>query len=217
MNSQTNSNLSRQKKQQKRACVELDAPSCSESDENTPLANYNRWYILQSTEEQKPVSKLSPFVINKALKAAAGNLKTVRRLQKGDILLEVSSAVQSRCISNLNNLAGCPVLFTPHRSLNTSKGVIRCKELLNCDKQETLSELKTQYVKDITNISVKDDSGGRRNTNTFIVTFSLPSIPTHLKIGFIRVPVSVFIPNPLRCFKCQKFGHGSKTCKGTTT
>ena len=192
MDAQPNTNTSRQKKKQKRACLELDAPSCSESDDNIPSANYDRWFILQSTEEDKPVSKLSPFIISKALKAAAGNLNTVRRLQKGDILLEVSSAVQSRCISKLNNLAGCPILVTPHRSLNTSKGVIRCKELLNCDKQEILLELQKQYVKDITNISVKDDSGGRRNTNTFIVTFSLPSIPKHLKIGFIRVPCLLY-------------------------
>jgi len=85
--------------------------------------------------------------------SAAGNLKTVRRLQKGDILLEVSSAVPSRCISNLNNLVGCPILVTPHRSLNTSKGVIRCKELLNCDKEEILSELQKQYVRHIKYLS----------------------------------------------------------------
>jgi len=153
MNSINNSNSSRHKKQQKRACFELDAPSCSESDDNTPSANYDRWFIIQSTEEDKSIAKLSPFIISRALKAAAGNLKTVRRLQKGDILLEVSSAVQSRCINNLNNLAGCPILVTPHRSLNTSKGVIRCRELLNCNKDEILSELKSQHVKDITNIS----------------------------------------------------------------
>jgi len=104
-----------------------------------------------------------------------------------------------------------------HRTLNISKGVIRRSELQNCDKEEMLAELKAQQVKDIQNISVKNDSGGRRNTNTYIITFSTPTIPKHLKIGFIRVPIAVFIPNPLRCFKFQKFGHGSKTCKGSIT
>ena len=98
--------------------------------------------------------------------------------------------------------------------MNTSKGVIRCKELLSCTKEEILSERQDQSVKDIYNISVKTDSGNRRNTNTFIVTFSTPTVPKYLKIGYIRVPVSIYIPNPLHCFKCQRFGHGSKTCKG---
>ena len=57
----------------------------------------------------------------------------------------------------------------------------------------------------------------QRNTNTFIITFNLPSVPKYLKIGFIRVSVSVYIPNPLRYYKCQRFGHGKTTCKGTTT
>jgi len=100
--------------------------------------------------------------------------------------------------------------------MNISKGVIRCKDLLNCDKEEILLELKTQFVKDIYNISDKTDSGDRRKTNTFIVTFNIPSAPKFLKIGYIRVPVTTYIPNPLRCFKCQRFGHGSRTCKNDT-
>ena len=52
-----------------------------------------------------------------------------------------------------------------------------------------LSELKTQAVSDITNITIKDSSGGRKNTSTFIVTFKQTTIPQHIKIGYIRVPV----------------------------
>jgi len=72
-------------------------------------------------------------------------------------------------------------------------------------------------VSDINNITVPNDSGGRRNTNSFIVTFNLSSVPKYIKIGFIRVSVSIYILNPLRCYKCQRFGHGRNTCKGTTT
>jgi len=53
---------------------------------------------------------------------------------------------------------GCVISATPHKTLNISKGVILCRELHNCDKKETLSELQNQYVKDIANISTKDDS-----------------------------------------------------------
>ena len=77
-------------------------------------------------------------------------------------------------------------------SLNSCKGVIRCKELIDCDQQEILSELKSQAVSDITNITIKDSSGGRKNTSTFIVTFKQTTIPQHIKIGYIRVPVAAF-------------------------
>ena len=61
--------------------------------------------------------------------------------------------VQSRIVNKLDNLAGCPVTASPHRTLNSCKGVIRCGPLVDCDKQDTLSELKPQGVSDITNIT----------------------------------------------------------------
>ena len=45
---------------------------------------------------------------------------------------------------------------------------------------------------------------------TFIITFHTASIPKHIKIGYLRIPVELYIPNPLHCFNCQKFGHGKK-------
>ena len=36
----------------------------------------------------------------------------VKRLEKGDIHLQVSSEIQSRCLLKLSSLAGCPVLGT---------------------------------------------------------------------------------------------------------
>jgi len=59
-----------------------------------------------------------------------------------------------------------------------------------------LRELKPQGVKGIFNIMVKNDSGGRKNTNTFIIIFNASIIPKDITIGYIRVPVSVYIPNP---------------------
>ena len=78
-----------------------------------------------------------------------------------------------------------------------------------------LTELSSQGITAIYNVTVKDGPDGRRPTNTFFVTFRLPTIPKHLKVGYIRVPMTAYIPAPLRCFKCQKFGHGLKFAKVT--
>ena len=162
--------------------------------------HYHRWFVVQSVDSNHPVSKLSPFVLDKADRIAVGSVKTLRRLRNGDFLLEVASAVQNRIVNKLVNLGGCLVTTSPHRTLNTCKGVARCGPLVDCDKEESLSELKSQGMKNIFNITVKDDSGGRRNTNTFIVTFNAPVVPKYNIVGYIRFPVSIYIPNSLRCF-----------------
>jgi len=80
-------------------------------------------------------------------------------------------------------------------------------------RQKKLSESwNPKGFQRLINTTIKDDSGGRRN-NTFIITFKTPAVPKYLNIGYIRVPVSVYIPNPLRCFNCQKFGHTKNACK----
>ena len=46
-----------------------------------------------------------------------------------------------------------------------------------------------------------------------VLSFDSTSLPNKINIGWLRKDVRVFVPNPLRCFKCQRFGHGSSTCR----
>ena len=99
-----------------------------------------------------------------------------------------------------------PVKIYPHKSLNTRKGVVRCRELSYCDPDEILSNFKSQGVREVKRISVSRN-GTRRDTNTYILTFASPNLPSSIKIGFLNVKVDVYIPNALRCFKCKRYGH----------
>ncbi len=51
-------------------------------------------------------------------------------------------------------------------------------------------------------------------TGTYVLTFGLANVPSKIRLGYTVVTVDVFIPNPLRCFKCQRFGHGQASCRG---
>ena len=116
----------------------------------------------------------------------------------------------------LTDITGCPVQASAHRTLNSSKGVIKCADLKLCTKEEIIEELHTQGVVDSFNITVKSGENNRRPTNTFILIFNTPTAPPHINIGYLRVKVDTYVPNPLRCFNCQKFGHGNKFCRSET-
>lgn len=108
-----------------------------------------------------------------------------------------------------------PVKATPHRSLNSSKGIIRCRDLRDCSDEEVLEAFRPQGVIFIKHIMAKKE-GASLPTNTFILTFSKPIPPKSVKAAYLSLPVEPFIPNPLRCFNCQKFGHGKNTCSHKT-
>jgi len=57
------------------------------------------------------------FIVGKAFKCQVRSLKTVRPLQRGDIIVETTSKSQSDRVLSLKDLAGVPVVVTPHRSL----------------------------------------------------------------------------------------------------
>ena len=96
-----------------------------------------------------------------------------------------------------------------HKSLNISKGVVRSKKLSLC----TIEEMKKQRVTEVKRISIKKERK-TIETNTYVMTFNQSKIPEKIKVGYRMEMVEQYIPNPLRCYKCQKYGHHECNCRG---
>lgn len=54
-------------------------------------------------------------------------------------------------------------------------------------------------------------------TKHIILTFNTPDLPTSIKAAYLKCSIRPFIPNPLRCYKCQRFGHSKDSCRGSVT
>ena len=79
--------------------------------------------------------------------------------------------------------------------------------MLKHETEENITEyLKTQGVTDCKRFTIKKD-GNLIETNTLLLTFNTTTLPKSLKTFYRIIPVEVYIPNPLRCFNCQRFGH----------
>ena len=104
------------------------------------------------------------------------------------------------------NFCGLKCSVTPHKSLNTSKGIVHCPALIRQSNEHILELMEEQGVTDVCRINVHRD-GVLKPTNAFVFTFNTPKLPTVVKIGFIQAKVDVYVPNPLRFYQCQVFGH----------
>ncbi|KAJ8049088.1 hypothetical protein HOLleu_01669 [Holothuria leucospilota] len=172
--------------------------------------------VISSCGDGKGLTSLSPFAINKGIEGVVGTPKSIKRLRSGDILVEVSHSTQANNLLKTTSLIDTPIELTPHRSLNSSKGVIRCPGIKNCSDEEILDNLASQHISHLYRISVLRE-GVRKPTGTFILTFTTPKPPTTLKIGYLQVRVEVYIPNPVRCFNCQRYGHFKTNCSRAAT
>ena len=79
------------------------------------------------------------------------------------------------------------------------------------ENYEIKSHLKSQFVTDVKRITFNRNEETIA-TNTYILTFGKPQIPKELKVGYSIIKVNPYIPNPLRCYNCQMFGHHEQKC-----
>lgn len=52
-------------------------------------------------------------------------------------------------------------------------------------------------------------------TYHLILIFDTPALPERIRAGYLSCRVHPSIPNPLRCFKCQRFVHSKGSCQST--
>lgn len=201
--------------QTKKRCLEtdtnqLDNKSISNSAAAASSDTWPRFLIISSPNNK--LNSLSPFAVEKGIVALAGEPKSVKKLRSGDLLVEVTRKAHSDLLLKSKELALVPITVSPHRALNSKKGVLRCRELAGMTEREIQQDLSDQHVSEVKRISITRD-GKRVPTGTYILTFQSAILPSVIKVGYMRVPVQLYIPNPLRCYKCQHFGHHRENCR----
>ncbi|GFX91297.1 uncharacterized protein TNCV_1247121 [Trichonephila clavipes] len=108
------------------------------------IAKHARFLILSLPN--KDMMKKSPFVIHKVLIGIGGEPKSIKRLRSGDLLIETSSAVQTKYFFLAKTCLDSPLTISPHKSLNSSRGVISEPDLLSTPETEILDGFSDQDV-----------------------------------------------------------------------
>ena len=73
-------------------------------------------------------------------------------------------------------------------------------------EDEIKQELQPQVIINVKRISIR--------YRLYVLTIKWQNIPKKISIGFLIKETRPYIPNPQRCFQCQKFGHTKNSCKG---
>ncbi|GFT69231.1 uncharacterized protein TNCV_2253841 [Trichonephila clavipes] len=197
--------------------VESSTPSASLHFNSSPIEEQQistcRFFIMSKIDT---FSNVSPFLIHKGITACVGDVKTIRKMRSGDLFIEVTSSKQALALASLKQLAHLDIQVKQHATLNYSRGVISAADLYNVTEEEILENMAEQNVSQVRRITIRRD-GQVLKTKHLILTFATPDLPQSVKVAFLHCPVRPYIPNPLRCFQCQRFGHSKTTCRGQPT
>ena len=128
---------------QKKAKRALSSDSESDSECLNPSSHFPRFLVIEAEDSSNPITRLSPFIIEKHISSILGTAKSVKCLKNDTLLVECFTMQQASNLLSNKTFFNKPVKIYPHKSLNTCKGVVRCRELSYCDPDEILSNLKT--------------------------------------------------------------------------
>ncbi|CAN8000384.1 unnamed protein product, partial [Ixodes hexagonus] len=134
----------------------MDKTSCN-------LSRFPKFLVIHS-ESDKELSKMSPFLVAKVLESLIGKSYKAKKMTSGDLLVSV----------------------TPHRTLNTIRGVISEEDLLETTDDEIVEGLSDQGVVAARRICLRRD--GQELTTKHILSkrksglLVLPSVATSLRL-----------------------------------
>ena len=53
----------------------------------------------------------------------------------------------------------------------------------------------------------------KQKSLSFLLSFDVEFLPDKVMLGYINYPVRDFVPNTLRCYRCQAYGHVAVVCR----
>ena len=192
--------------------------SSNSSVENNERNNGPREYIpsqarfvyIKSEAQGIVMTKANPFRVTEALRqAVGGDVKKVKPLKSGDLLVETYSKEQVESLCDLRRIGELRVRVVVAKQFNIARGLIYAPSLITMDEEEIVEALRDCNV---THAKFLNKGPARIRTPLIVLTFSASTLPAEITCGYLNVKVDKYIPPPLRCFKCNGFGHTASVC-----
>ena len=112
---------------------------------------------MEAADQNVPLN-LNAFVLKKAIDGMANaELDNVKPMKSGRVFIEVETKQQCKNLRKTTKLlcTYLPVKVSPHRTLNSSKFVIKCEELDKMEEDEIKKELQPQGIIAVKRISIR--------------------------------------------------------------
>lgn len=202
--------IQKDKRKRKKSRQQTES-SVSEAEGETAVMTEFK-IVLKSVKEGVSFDKLNPIKLTKEINSLVGKVKYVKVLRDGSLLIICNDVKQKERALNIKKVLGENV---KGRMLDNRKYV--CGVISGISPDVPVDDIKTNIsggkVVEVKRLK-RNKNGERSDSFSVLLKFEEKTLPDKVFVGYMSYDVRPFIPPPLRCFKCQKFGHVAAVCKG---
>lgn len=166
------------------------------------------WKVIITLSNDK--GHFHPVHVTKAIEKDMGKIKYAKLLNNRRILISAVNKKQQEMILKMSNLGGGNIKVHVPGTTAKLRGVIT-NVPLEMSVEDVKSEIKNGNVLEVKRL--QNNKNGVKSDSLSVMIIFEKSLPCEVQIGWINYKVREYIPQPLRCFKCQRMGHTVQQCK----
>lgn len=155
------------------------------------------------------LAKTNPIIVAQEIQKFVESVEKVVPLFDGGIQIHCAKD-QAKQLARAKKFQGVELRTKRVGKDVSAKGIIHGVGS-DLSDQSILANVKTQNGIKISDVK---RLGGVKKTESVVLTFVGEIMPERVYIGFNCYTVKLFIPRPIRCYKCQRFGHIATSCNG---
>ena len=155
------------------------------------------------TSGQVNIAKVHPIKLKNELHHILGNIHAIK-VFNNSIILKLDED-QTATMKKTKKLLNYNITVKIQRSTQGTKGVIH--GVSNEIEMDELQFALTDY-----HVISATRFGKLQNSETVLLTFNTTSLPPFVTIGLKQHRVKTYIPQPVRCYNCNRYGHTSTYC-----
>lgn len=203
---------SRKRKKKENETLNMDETDSEQSVIVTERREDEHKVIVKLSEEGATFGEWNPIKLTKAINKLLGEVKNAKILRNGSLLIVCRNKVQKEKALQMNKIDKTRVQCSLIEYKKVNRGVITGIPT-DVSEEEMKDNMIGAKVLEVKRLSTTRN-GEKCNSLSVMIKFDEAKLPGKVYIGYMSYEVRPYIPPPLRCFKCQKYGHVAAICKG---
>lgn len=168
--------------------------------------------IASLVQKGASFSDWNPIRLTKIISREIGEVRSAKILRNGALLIICRDEGQQKRAIRMNKIEDREVQCTLARSRKLVRGVVTGIPIRVSD-EDVKGNVTNAKVREVKRLKA-NRNGIKSDSLSVLITFDEERLPEKIFIGYMCYDVRPYVPPPLRCFKCQRFGHVAAVCKG---